>query len=279
MQAKQKDLEDEMAKILDIVEDISEDDLSTHAGRNLQGAHLYNHISSKLEIIRSRVHRYRAKIEKLQNDVARLVTIVDGFELKKKNGRDNTELNSKIRLEIDEKKRISQEGYIYELKCCIKSKDFYISQLENRLKLIEVDTEKGMSSRISLNTDSSNVNKNLSDEFREKRISNESEGKPANYNEVLRDLREITSRASRALDQSNNVRKSSLLKTSHAHSSSPFIKNKDGSSNKLFTRKLTEETIRRPAGFSKQNEYERLKRKYSGISPFSPNHTLSKRKY
>ncbi|CAG9318493.1 unnamed protein product [Blepharisma stoltei] len=288
---RKKVMEDEMIKILELVEDASEDEGVTQRSKMARpGVHLFNHICSKLEIIRSRMHRYRAKTEKLQHDINFLNSTIKNLEEKQKNSDENSNLG--IKLDLIEKKNALQDDQIESLKKSIKNKDIYISQLETQIKHLKLESEKNCSSRLSLATDGSLNGYSGKQAFEEETrklgkransVAPESEEslhtEHFNYNDVLKDLREITSRASRALDQSNVMRKSNSVKASHAHSASPFLKSKEPSQAKPLARKPTEELSKKSSISSKQLDYERLKRKYGGISPFSPRQMISKGKY
>ncbi|CAG9312894.1 unnamed protein product [Blepharisma stoltei] len=277
LQKNLKEMEEEMIKILESVENISEDEDNTNQSK-ISRPHLFNHISSKLEVIRSRMYRYRTKQEKLENDIRHLNSTIKSLE--EKNSMEC--YNRKIESDFIENQNILHDNAFEDLKNCVKDKDTYISQLESQISSLKLELEKQISGRLSLATEVSssatNDKQGLEEETKKlgKRANSFGPGMGENlqneqliYQDVLKDLKEITSRATRALDHSNIMKKSNSVKSSQAQSTSPFLKKKEITLIKPLARKPNGEYIKKTETLTKQLEYERLKKKYGGISPFN----------
>lgn len=274
---KQRYQDEEILKIYDFVEEISQEDGVPKTSRaNKADGHVYNHIASKLEIIRSRMHRYRAKNEKLQFDVERITD-----ELKNSH-RLIEELSVKLEEKNNSRFESEKDAMIAELTQRLQNKEKTVSQLENQVQILKLGSDRNHSSRQSFTTDGSltarqpgtfdsdNEGMGTRRPLVDSNINNVRAYEHFNYNDVLKDLREITSRASKALDQRNSIRSShNANKTNQPHSASPFVK-KD-TPVKVQPRRMRDETIKKPS-FPKYQEYEELKRKYGGFSNMSPIH-------
>ncbi|CAG9326779.1 unnamed protein product [Blepharisma stoltei] len=281
---KQKTYDEEILRMYDIVEDISQEDGIPRTNRiNKADGHIYNHIASKLEILRSRMHRYRAKNENLQNEIERLNLEID-------ENKDN-ELKDKIIDDLHNKLKISEElriqkfdtekdSMISELTERLENKDKIISQLENQVQLLKLGNDRSHSSRQSFTTDGSltarqagTFDSDTDQLTRRPDSSNQRAYEHFNYNDVLKDLREITSRASKALDQRNSIRNSyNVGKPNQHHSSSPFIMKSKEITIKNQPRRTREDATKKTSNYNKYQEYEELKRKYGGIANMSPIH-------
>jgi len=223
---KRKTEEDQMKQLISLAESIcGEETNSERQSRDV--ANMMNYLASQLEIIRSRFSRVKSKNEQLVLENSKLSKALE----RSKKTKANQDKNSAIQ----------------ELTQKLKHKDRIIENLEHKLlRYKKTEIQRPNSDIACINANFKRVYESEEEPLRPYSTNGSEESGPTSYREVLKDLRQITTRATRALEHTRKVRP--------IQSNSPAL-----------VKPETERPHKSSLNFSTSKEYEELKKKYGNF--------------